>query len=181
MSNIGVKSMGIKCPLIKEGDDIVQITVDSVLEACKVYVKNKMDTYGHDDFYYTYSLQDNDIIGVTESVLARAQGNYADMRDIALSIKKLYGQSPELIIFTSIYSRNRFAMILKGIARACSKINLIMPEVDSVGNPLHNHPFTGLDYDVYYKEICEKEGCAVEINPPSLGNCKNILICELHY
>lgn len=175
MSNIGTKSIGIKAPLVKKGDNIVDIVVDSVLQAtiCPLLTNPPM-----------YDLNDGDIIGVTESVVARSQGNYVSIDDIAEDIVSKYGKYKTIDLIEPIYSRNRFAMILKGIARGCKKLRILMPEHDEVGNVSREHPFTKMNYDEYYNEICEKEGCILEIHdtPTYLEHKNNInlLLCQLH-
>lgn len=184
MRNIGTKSIGIKAPLIKEGDDIVAIVVNSVLNATKNNLTYNEIMLGKND--ETYDLNDGDIIGITESAVARSQGNYVTIDDIASDIKEKYGIDATIDIIEPIYSRNRFAMILKGIARGAKKVRILMPPVDEVGNVIHNHPFTKINYDEYYKEICEKENCEVEIHysPTNYLEHKegiNLLICSLHH
>lgn len=175
--NVGTISMGIKAPLIKEGDNIVKIVVNSVLEAMKLYTEEGDEVY---------ELYDGDIIGITESVVARSQGNYVTIDDIAEEIKKLFGEDAVIDVIEPIYSRNRFAMILKGVARGAKKVRILMPPIDEVGNVIHNHPFTKMNYDEYYREICENENCEVEIHysPTNYLEHKedlNLLICSLHY
>jgi hypothetical protein len=183
MKNIGTQSIGIKAPLIKEGDDIVGIVANSVLEATKnnltyyqiMFVKDKE----------TYDLHDKDIIGITESVVARSQGNYVTIDDIADEIIDKYGENATIDVIEPIYSRNRFAIILKGIARGAKKVRILMPPVDEVGNVSKNHPFTKMNYEDYYAEICANENCDVEIysNPNYLEHKENLnlLICSLHH
>lgn len=144
--NKAVSAFGITCPFIREGDNIASIIVDSVLNS------------GH-------TLDDMDVIGITESVVARAQGNYVTVDELAEEIQRFVigKKKPKLVLCYPIYSRNRFSIILRGFARACSKIVIIMPEFDEVGNPVKNHPFTGLDYQELYKSICEEEGCECHI------------------
>lgn len=182
MKNIGTQSIGIKAPLIKEGDDIVQIVVESVLNATWIAPPSGtlwLSMKNH------YDLNDKDIIGITESVVARSQGNYVTIDEIASDIKEKYGIDATIDVIEPIYSRNRFAMILKGIARGAKKVRILMPPVDEVGNVIHNHPFTKMNYDDYYKEICGNENCDVEIysNPNYLEHKKNLnlLICSLHH
>lgn len=140
--NKAVSAFGVTCPFIREGDDIASIIVNSVLNS------------GH-------TLDDMDVIGITESVVARAQGNYVTVDELAEEIQRFVigRKKPALMLYKPIYSRNRFAVILRAFARACSKIVLVMPDVDEVGNPVSNHPFTGLDYDDLYSTICNEEGC----------------------
>lgn len=150
MKNVGVKSIGIKCPIIRQGDNLVDIVYNSIKKS-------------------GVTLQDGDVIGVTESVVARAFGNYVTVNMVAKEIKKLFGVSEDqrvdaIRLINPIFSRNRFAMILKGIARACEHISIWTGgTVDEVGNVLRDHPFTGLNYDEYYKQICEDEGCKCDI------------------
>ena len=181
--NTGTQSIGIKAPLIKEGDDIVGIVVNSVLNATRIAPPNGTIWLYPENHY---DLNDKDIIGITESVIARSQGNYVTIDDIAIDIKEKYGIDATIDVIEPIYSRNRFAMILKGIARGAKKVRILMPPVDEVGNVIRNHPFTKMNYDEYYKEICENENCEVEIHysPTNYLEHKenlNLLICSLHH
>jgi len=174
---VGTISRGIRAPIITKGDDIVDIVTSSVINASK--------SEG-------FSLGDRDVVGITEAVVARAQGNYASYLDIAYDIKDKFGDNPIGVIFP-ILSRNRFATCLKGIAKGAKKIILMLSyPSDEVGNHLVNidmldakginpwsdildeeqfrelfghpkHTFTGIDYVKYYKEIVESQGCQVEI------------------
>lgn len=142
----GVSSTGLIAPIIREGYDIAQITTNVVL--------NVID-----------NIEDGDIIGITESVVARAQGNYVTIDEVAEDIKKKLNNPKRIYLYNTIYSRNRFAMILKAFARAAEEdVSIYMPAVDEVGNVLKNHPFTGLNYNEYYKSIIEKEGktCTID-------------------
>jgi len=170
MRSIGTHVRGIRAPIIKEGDDVVDIAVDSL--------KNSWESEG-------YSLKDKDVVGITESFVARAQGNYITVDDIAQKIKEKYSRSVGIIF--PILSRNRFSLILKGIARSNRDIYLQLsyPD-DEVGNSLlqeekieelginpytdviseeeyyrhfgdFEHPFTGINYVGYYRNIIEKE------------------------
>lgn len=142
----GVSSTGLIAPIIREGDDICQIVCDTVLNAID-------------------NIEDRDIIGITESVVARAQGNYVTIDEIATDIKKISKNAETIIVDNPIYSRNRFSLILKAIARAAGeKVMVIMPERDEVGNISQNHPFTGMDYRQYYRDIIKSEGKESEIN-----------------
>ena len=190
--NIGVISMGIKTPIIKEGDNIVDIVVNSVLEATKIgpkfvqpnsNVKGLVEVPGQ----YNFDINHHDVIGITESVVARAQGNYVTVDEIAEDIKKKFYNPDVIIVDSPIYSRNRFSMILKAIARAAKyEVKIIMPDFDEVGNPRGKNPFTGVNIAEYYKEICEKEGKRFEmINPYSSysverGGKIGVLYCGLH-
>jgi F420-0:gamma-glutamyl ligase len=174
---VGTVVRGLRAPIINQGDDIEQIVVDTVLNAAK--------TEG-------FSINDRDIVTITESIVARAQGNYASVDDIATDIKAKYGDKTIGVIFP-ILSRNRFSLILKGIAKGAKKIVLMLSyPSDEVGNHLvsidaldekginpwtdvltekefrahfgyQKHPFTGVDYIEYYRSIIEEEGATCEI------------------
>ncbi len=196
---VGTVSRGIRAPIIREGDNIVDIVVDSVLAASK--------SEG-------FSFHDRDVIGVTEAVVARAQGNYATVSDIAKDVKGKFGDKTVGVIFP-ILSRNRFAICLKGIASGLKKIVLMLSyPSDEVGNHLvslddldaHNvnpwtdvldektyrdmfgykkHTFTGVDYVEYYKELITSVGCDVEIVFANdcravLKYAKNVINCDIH-
>ena len=196
---VGTVSRGIRAPIIREGDNIVDIVVDSVLAASK--------SEG-------FSFHDRDVIGVTEAVVARAQGNYATVADIAKDVKGKFGDKTVGVIFP-ILSRNRFAICLKGIASGLKKIVLMLSyPSDEVGNHLvslddldaHNvnpwtdvldektyrdmfgykkHTFTGVDYVEYYKELITSVGCDVEIVFANdcravLKYAKNVINCDIH-
>jgi len=196
---VGTVSRGIRAPIIRMGDDIVEIVVNSVLNAAKAE---------------NFELNDRDIIAVTEAVVARAQGNYATVDQIAADIRNKFGENTLGVIFP-ILSRNRFAICLKGIARGVKKIVLMLSyPSDEVGNHLIDldlldekginpwvdvltedtfrklfgypkHTFTGIDYIEYYKELITNEGCDAEI---ILANdCRtilrytgNVLCCDIH-
>jgi hypothetical protein len=150
-----VMSIGIECPMIRENDDLIKIVVESVLKS-------------------SHELNDLDIIGITESVVARSQGNYVTVDEVAQETERIFGHDATIMLYNPIYSRNRFAMILKGIARGASKLIITMPQKDEVGNVRNNHPFTGLNYDEYYKEIVESENCEyVILDDLQGGNDKN--------
>jgi hypothetical protein len=196
---IGTVSRGIRAPIIRKGDDIVKIVVDSVLNAAKAE---------------NFKLNDRDIIAVTEAVVARAQGNYATIEQIAADVgSKLCGGTIGVVF--PILSRNRFAVCLKGIAKSAKKIVLLLSyPADEVGNHLVDleqldekginpytdvlteaefralfgyikHPFTGIDYIEYYKELILSMGCEAEI---ILSNdcrtvfkyTKKVLTCDIH-
>lgn len=174
---VGTVSRGIRCPIIREGDDIAAIVVDSVLGAAQAE---------------EFQLHDRDVISVTESVVARAQGNYASVDNIAADVKSKLGGDTIGVIFP-ILSRNRFAICLKGIARGAKKIVLMLSyPSDEVGNALltydqideaginpysdvltlekyrelfgeNKHEFTGVDYVAYYADLIRQEGAEVEI------------------
>lgn len=196
---IGTVSRGVRAPIIRKGDDIVEIVVNSVLDAAK---------------FENFQLGDRDIVAVTEAVVARAQGNYASVDNIASDIKNKFGNEEIGVVFP-ILSRNRFAICLKGIARGAKKIVLLLSyPSDEVGNHLvdldtldekginpftdvlsediyrqlfgsYKHPFTGVDYIDYYKQIILDEGCDVEILLANdcraiLKHTKNVLCCDIH-
>ena len=174
---VGTVSRGVRAPIIREKDDICKIVVESVINA---------------SISEGFSLRDKDVVGITEAVVARAQGNYATVDDIAADIKAKFPDGTFGVVFP-ILSRNRFSICLKGIARGAKKIVLMLSyPSDEVGNHLvsldqldeHNvnpwsdvlteekyrelfgyqkHHFTGVDYVAYYKELVEQEGCECEI------------------
>ena len=118
---IGTVSRGVRCPIIREGDNLVDIVVNSVIEAA--------DSEG-------FELRNRDVVGITESIVARAQGNYVSVEDIAADVKAKTGGETVGIIFP-ILSRNRFAINLKGIAMGCKKVVLMLSyPSDEVGNAL---------------------------------------------
>lgn len=159
-------SRGIKCPIIRSGDNLAQIVADSVLAA----------THNGDD------LSDKDVIGITESVIARAANLYVTVDEIAEDVKRIFGNPDEVTLINPIYSRNRFSMILKGIARATKKVYIVMPMFDEVGNPCEVNPFTGVNIKEYYTQICEEEGCECVIlrNEDVWYFHKSIIYCGLH-
>ncbi len=196
---VGTISRGIRCPIIREGDNLVKIVTDSVLEAAE----------GEG-----FALRDRDVIAVTESVVARAQGNYASVEDIAKDVKEKLGGETIGVIFP-ILSRNRFAICLRGIAKGAKKIVLMLSyPSDEVGNELvsldklddaginpysdlltlekyrelfgeNKHPFTGVDYVQYYGDIIREEGAEVEVIFANdcrkiLKYTKNVLNCDIH-
>lgn len=196
---VGTVSRGIRCPIIRQGDDLASIVADSVLLAAK------------DE---GFSLHDRDVIAVTESVVARAQGNYATVQDIAEDVRAKTGGGTVGVIFP-ILSRNRFAICLRGIAMGVKKIVLMLSyPSDEVGNELVNldkvdeagvnpysdvlslkkyrelfgecrHEFTGVDYVSYYTEVIEEAGAEVEIvfaNQPRaiLDYTDTVIACDIH-
>ncbi|MDI9483468.1 MAG: coenzyme F420-0:L-glutamate ligase [Bacillota bacterium] len=196
---VGTVTRGILSPIFKQGDDIVKIVTDTVINASAAE---------------GFEIRDRDIIAITESVIARAQGNYAQVDDIAEDVRKKFGKSTIGIIFP-ILSRNRFALCLKGIAKGAEKIVLMLSyPADEVGNHLidedqldekgvnpwvdvftektfreyfgyNKHAFTGIDYIDYYKSIIEECGTEYEIilsnNPKTiLEYTKSILVCDIH-
>ena len=195
----GTVSMGLRAPIIREGDDLVEIVTGSVLEAMK-----------EDGL----SPRDRDVVAMTEAIVARAQGNYASVDHIAKDIRTKFGGETLGVIFP-ILSRNRFAICLRGIAKGCKKVVLMLSyPADEVGNHLidwdlmdkHNidpyrdvltearyrklfgyikHPFTGVDYVEYYSSLIRECGADVEVvfaNDPRaiLKYTKNVLHCDIH-
>lgn len=159
-----VVSVGIDCPIVREGDDIVNIVVKNVLGQER--------------------LNDYDVVAITESVVARAAGLYVTVDEIAEDVTRKFGPNAEIKLICPIYSRNRFSLILKGIARSAKSIICWMPEFDEVGNPAGVNPFTGVDICKYYKEICESENCEFTVvnNLTQYAGylTSNIIHCGLH-
>ena len=164
-----VKAQGIECPFIREGDDLARIVEDSIAIASRDNL---------------FSLKNKDIIGITESVVARAYGRYITVDDIAESILSIFGTNEHIILVNPIYSRNRFSMILRGIARAASSITIVMPPFDEVGNPSGENPFTGIDIKKYYETICREEQCSISFveDTKEVFRHENVkvLYCGLH-
>jgi len=164
-----VKALGIECPIIREGDDLVGLITYSLDRALG---KERV------------TLKDKDVIGVTESVLARAMGHYITIDDIKKCIDELYGENEHIILVNPIYSRNRFSMILRGIARSASGLTIVMPAFDEVGNPAGVNPFTGVNIKEYYEKICKEENCLCNFvdNTSEAYRHENVkvLYCGLH-
>ena len=174
---IGTVSRGVRAPIIREGDDLAAIVTQSVLDAAREG---------------GYELRDRDIVAMTEAIVARAQGNYATVDDIAADVRAKLGGGTVGVLFP-ILSRNRFAVCLKGIAKGCGKVVLVLSyPSDEVGNHLislddldakgvnpytdvltleryralfgyEKHPFTGVDYVEYYENLIRESGAEVEI------------------
>ena len=196
---VGTVSRGIRCPIIREGDNLAKIVADSVLEAAE---------------YEGFEIRDRDVISVTESIVARSQGNYASVNAIATDVKNKLGGETIGVIFP-ILSRNRFAICLRGIAMAAKKIVLMLSyPSDEVGNELvsldkldeagvnpysdvltleryrelfgkNAHEFTGVDYVEYYGNLIRECGADVEIifaNQPKaiLDYTDTVLTCDIH-
>ena len=197
--NVGTISRGVRCPIIREGDDLAGIVVNSVVEAAQAE---------------GFALRDRDVVAITESIVARAQGNYASVDAIAQDVKQKLGGETIGVIFP-ILSRNRFAICLKGIAKGAKKVVLMLSyPSDEVGNELvsldqldeaginpysdvlslekyrslfgeNPHPFTGIDYVEYYGNLIRECGAEVEIifsnNAKTiLKYTKNVLTCDIH-
>ena len=159
----GVQSIGIKLPIIREGDDLVNIVVNSVLNTVVNY-DEYFDKCVYDiDGKYVYDIDDKDVIGITESVVARAQGNYVTIDDIVQFLNEMH-ISKNLILYSPIMSRNRFSMILKAFARYADFISIVLDgDHDEQGNPNFGiNRFTGVDIQKYYKELAAKENCGLE-------------------
>ena len=196
---VGTVSRGIRCPIIREGDDLAKIVADSVIEAA--------ESEG-------FALRDRDVISITESIVARAQGNYASVDDIAADVKAKLGGETVGVIFP-ILSRNRFAICLRGIAKGAKKIVLMLSyPSDEVGNELvsldkidaagvnpysdvlflekyrelfgeNKHEFTGVDYVEYYGNLIKEMGAEVEIvfanqAKAILDYTDTVLNCDIH-
>ena len=196
---VGTVSRGIRTPIVREGDNVAEIVVSSVIEAA--------ESEG-------YQLRDRDVVAVTESVVARAQGNYATVDNIAKDVRAKLGGETIGVIFP-ILSRNRFAICLRGIAQGAKKIVLMLSyPSDEVGNELvsldkldeagvnpysdvlteakyrelfgeNRHPFTGVDYVQYYGDLIRECGAEVEIIFANdcraiLNYTKNVLNCDIH-
>lgn len=185
MKNVGVISMGIKTPIIKEGDDLVKITVDSVLDVTRLGEKMRQSAPNVKGLVriegeYDYDINDKDVIGITESVVARAAGNYVTVEEIANELRK-YKQEV-IVVLNPIYSRNRFSMILKAISKAAGKsVYIYMPEFDEVGNPSGVNQFTGVNMREYYKELVEVEGKECSIYDDSSWNGNKFKYCLTIY
>lgn len=196
---VGTVSRGIRCPIIRQGDNVAEIVVNSVLEAAK--------SEG-------FELRDKDVISVTESIVARSQGNYVSVQDIAEDVRAKLGGETIGVIFP-ILSRNRFAICLKGIAMGAKKVVLMLSyPSDEVGNALltydqldeaginpytdvltlekyrelfgeNKHEFTGVDYVQYYSDIITAAGAEVEVifanQPKTILNYTDcVLTCDIH-
>lgn len=196
---IGTVSRGVRCPIIREGDNLVDIVVNSVLEAAESE---------------NFDLRNRDVVGITESIVARAQGNYATVEDIAADVKAKTGGKTVGVIFP-ITSRNRFAINLKGIAMGCKKVVLMLSyPSDEVGNALltydqideaginpysdvltleryrelfgaNIHEFTGVDYVEYYGNLVKEAGAEVEIifanqAKTILNYTDCVITCDIH-
>lgn len=198
--NVGTTSRGIRCPIIKEGDDLSQIVVDSVIEASK--------TDG-------FSFNNRDVVAITESVVARSQGNYCTVNDIATDVKNKFKGANTIGVVFPILSRNRFSIMLKGIAKGCKKVVIMLSyPTDEVGNALLTldeveakginpysdvlstekyrelfgkkvHEFTGVDYIDFYYDLVEEQGAECEIifanqAKTILNYTKDVIACDIH-
>ena len=196
---LGTVSMGVRAPIIRQGDDLVKIVTDCILDAMK---------------YDGLQPRNRDIVAMTEAIVARAQGNYATVDHIAADVRNKLGGETVGVIFP-ILSRNRFAICLRGIAKGCKKVVLMLSyPSDEVGNHLIDldmldekgvnpysdvlteekyrelfgytvHPFTGVDYVAYYKKLVEDCGAECEVIFANdcraiLNYTKNVLNCDIH-
>ncbi len=196
---VGTISRGIRAPIIRQGDDLPAIVTEAILAAAR------SDGFG---------IRDRDVVGVTEAVVARAQGNYATVDQIARDVRNRFGGGTLGVVFP-ILSRNRFAICLRGIARGADRIVLQLSyPSDEVGNGLvdpdlleekgvdpwkdvlseedfrrlfgfRKHPFTGVDYIGYYKDLIASEGCGVEVLLANdcraiLPHTGRVLCCDIH-
>ena len=145
---LGTMSMGVRLPIIKENDDIIRIVADRIERASNEY---------------NIPIDNGDIIGITESIVARAAGLYATVDEIAECIKKKFNNPKSIYVLWPIYSRNRFSLILKGISRSARHINVALyPGKDEVGND-HFNQFTGVDIDKFYRDLIIDEGAVPSI------------------
>lgn len=196
----GTVSRGVRCPIIREGDDLVKIVTDSIIEACESE---------------NVEILDRDIISVTESIVARSQGNYATVDNIADDVKTIFNGADTIGVIFPILSRNRFAICLRGIAKAAKKIILVLSyPSDEVGNQLVSldlldekgvnpntdtltlakyrelfgenvHEFTGVDYVEYYSEVIKESGAEVEVyfsnDVTEIAKyTNNVITCDIH-
>ncbi|MBR7123045.1 MAG: coenzyme F420-0:L-glutamate ligase [Oscillospiraceae bacterium] len=196
---LGTVSMGVRAPIIRQGDNLADIVTDSVLQAVQSG---------------EITPRDRDVVAMTEAIVARAQGNYVGVDHIAADVRAKLGGETVGVIFP-ILSRNRFAICLRGIAKGCKKVVLMLSyPSDEVGNHLIDwdmmdengvdpykdvlteeayrkmfgyvkHPFTGVDYVEYYSNLIRESGAEVEVifaNDPRaiLSYTKNVLHCDIH-
>ncbi len=170
---LGVISRGVKLPIIKSYEpNLGEIIIKSLVDA-----SNELNT----------PFKNKDIICITESIVARSEGNYIYVDDIAKDIDNKFGHGAEIILLYPIFSRNRFSLILKGIARSASKIHLFIDaEKDEVGNDIIN-PFTGINIREFYTEIIESENCECNIYVARTQMLKlwvhgisNMILCQCH-
>jgi len=200
MRTVGTVARGIRTPIIKEGDDLTKIVIDSLLNASE---KEK------------FTFKDKDVVAITEAVVGIAQGNYATIDQIAKDVRTKFPSGNLGLVFPSPMSRNRFSLILKAIARACNKITILLsyPD-DEVGNCLFDeellnkynidpwtdtlteekyeklfgkevHVFTGVNYVDFYRDLVKKENCEVEFvfsNKATtiLEYCSDVLVANIH-
>lgn len=200
MRTVGTVVRGIRTPIIKDGDNLKSIVVDSLLRASE-----------HEGFEF----RDHDVVAITEAVVGIAEGNYATVDQIGADVKQKFDEEHIGIVLPTPLSRNRFSLILKGIARGCKKITMLISyPADEVGNHLFDedemdkynidpyndvfeeedynrmfghlvHPFTGINYVEFFKELVKNEGCEIEFvfaNRASkiLNYTKNVIVANIH-
>ena len=171
MSNIGTTVRGIRLPIVKEGDNLTEIIINALR---KTIIEDGIQ------------FKDNDVIAITESLIARAYGNYVDCDDIAEFVKDKFGENATVGVLWPIYSRNRFSVILKGIARGAKRVVVQLKHgKDEVGNDISN-PWTGVNIIDFYREVIENEGAeavimqsvsASDIIPAANGN---VIVASIH-
>ena len=199
MRDLGTVVRGIRTPIIKEGDNLAKIVVDSLLNASQ---------------NNGFEFRDKDVVAITEAVVGISEGNYVSVDQVSKDIKEKFNNPEDLGIVFPILSRNRFSLILKAIARSTKKLYVLLSfPADEVGNGILDeeklfnskynkgsiiteaeyresfgdwiHPFTGINMIDFYKELIENEGCSVEFilsnNPLDiLKYTKNVLTCDIH-
>ena len=199
MRDLGTVVRGIRTPIIKEGDDLASIVVDSIINASK---------------NNGFSFNDKDVVAITEAVVGISEGNYVTVDEVASDIKRRFNNAEEIGIVFPILSRNRFSIILKAIARSTKKLDVLLSfPSDEVGNGILDeerllksnyslgsiiteeeyrkdfgdwlHPFTGINMIDFYKELIEGEGCKVEfvLSNNALDILKytnNVINCDIH-
>jgi len=194
MRKIGVSAYGVRTPIISKGDDLVKIVADSLQEA--------VSSEG-------LALESSDIVGITEAVLAKAQGNYASISDVAVDVRAKFGDNTVGVVFP-IMSRNRFLNILKGISLGANHVHVLLQlPYDEFGNPImdisiidevedeltgllsgsefrritgeYMHPFTGVDYIELYEQLADNISVYLSSNPRDiLKLTEHVLVCEVH-
>lgn len=166
----GVVSTGLRMPVFKQGDDIAEIISNVIVSN----VNQK-----------ELSLYDKDVICITESIVARTTGNYVSVNNIASDIRDIFNEIEsdglDIWLWNPIYSRNRFSLILKGIARAAKKLYIVLNDKDEVGNAVYNK-FTGINIKDFYTDVVTSENCEIEFCKLGefLTRAKKIIVCSCH-
>lgn len=160
---LGTCSIGIPAPIYRGDRNVLDFICDALSKSA--------------------TLENGDVVGITESLVARSQNNYCNVDDIAKSVKSLFPTTSSIYLYEPIASRNRFSLILRGVARAFKGVNVVWRNnFDEVGNYIRGeHPFTGLNYREFYKGICEEEGATFSLFtevPPYKNNY--VLDCRCH-
>lgn len=168
-SLIGTSAFGLRLPIVKQGDDLVGCILNSLSEA----------TLNHE-----YIPNENDIIGITESLVARVNGKYVTVDDVVKSLEQIFTDNSYVFVYNPIFSRNRFSVILRAIARYFKKVTIVCDVIDEVGNVIE-HPITKVNYKQFYRQIVESEGSKFEwVEDDSsiylLKDGENIINCTLH-